>query len=73
MWGELLRCLFLFLEPRDLGAVDEGDEVLREPGGKGGAEERGAEGADPEGAERLAGCEDVDGALWLEVAEAADG
>ena len=37
----------------------------------GGAEERGAEDPCPEGTEGLAGGEDVDGALWCEVAEPA--
>ena len=41
--------------------------------GKGGAEEREAEGPDPEWAERFAGREDVDGALGFELAEAAGG
>ena len=36
---------------------------------RGGAEEGEPEGPDPEGAERLTGGDDVDGALWSELAE----
>ena len=41
------------------------------PGGGGGAEEREPEGPDPERAERLAGGDDVDGPLEIELAEPA--